>query len=211
MGTVEIICTVVGTGITIIAAILSGVWFIVRKAQHMAINDYRLNNMENDVSNLKTDVSNLKVDVSLLKTDMSEVKSDISAIKTVLIQKYPNSAVVFSMKKSPRRLNDLGEKVFAQIKGEKFLNENKSFFFSKIDNMNPKTELDVENAANFACSGFTDNDIFNELKDFVYNAPSIMIPGENGESKPYDITLGDVCYILSLPLRDMYLAERFKK
>ena len=77
--------------------------------------------------------------------------------------------------------------------------------------MKPKTELDVENASNFACSAFTDNDIFNNIKDFVYNAPYLNIVDENGENKSYDITLGDVCYILSLPLRDMYLEEKFKK
>lgn len=214
MNTIEIICTVIGA----IASILAGVWFIVQKAQKMAVNEYRLNNMEKDVSGLKsdvailkTDVSTLKTDVSLLKNDMSEVKANISAIKTVLIKKFPSAAEVFSMKKSPRRLNELGEKVFAQINGEKFLKDNKEFFFSKIDERNPKTALDVEEAANIACSAFTDNEMFNYIKDFVYNAPSLSIPGENGESKRYDISLGDVCYILSIPLRDMYLEEKFKK
>jgi hypothetical protein len=214
MNTIEIICTVIGA----VGVILTGVWFIVQKAQKMAVNDYRLDNMENDVSGLKADVSNLKTDVavlktdvSLLKNDMSEVKTDISAIKTVLIKKFPNAAEVFSMKKSPRRLNELGEKVFSQINGEKFLQDNKEFFFSKIEERNPKTALDVEDAANIACSAFTDNDMFNDIKDFVYNAPSLTIPGENGENRRYDLTLGDVCYILSLPLRDMYLEEKFKK
>lgn len=234
MNNVEIICTVIGA----VASILAGVWFIVQKAQKMAVNEYRLNNMETDVSTLKTDttglktdvsvlktdvnvlktdvnalkadVSVLKTDVSLLKNDMSEVKSDISAIKAVLIKKFPNAAEVYSMKKSPRRLNALGEKIFAQIDGKKFLNDNKEFFFSKIDERNPKTALDVEDAANIACSAFTDNDIFNYIKDFVYNAPSLSLSDENGESRKHDISLGDVCYILSLPLRDMYLEEKFK-
>lgn len=45
MDNIEIISAVIGTGVAIIASILSGVWFIVKKAQRMAVNDYRLNNM----------------------------------------------------------------------------------------------------------------------------------------------------------------------
>lgn len=207
MNTIEIICTVIGA----IAVILGGVWWIVQQAQKLAVNDYRLNKMESDVSTLKSDVSMLKSDVSSLKLDMADMKADISGIKSVLIQKFPNAAEVFSMKKSPRVLNELGEKVFAQINGKQFLEDNKQFFFSKINERKPKTALDVENAANIACSAYTDSDIFNNIKDFVYNAPSIMIPGDNGKERSYDITLGDICFILSIPLRDMYLKEVFNK
>lgn len=42
MGYIEIICTIIGA----VAAILSGVWFIVNRAQKRAVNDYRLENME---------------------------------------------------------------------------------------------------------------------------------------------------------------------
>lgn len=178
--------------------------------------DFRIRTLETktihaDCQNKNSKIDELSSDMKQMKEDISSMKEDITAIKAVLIQRYPNAANVFSMKKSPRRLNKLGEEVFNQINGKDFLNEHKSFFFSKIDEMKPKTELDVENASNFACSAFTDNDIFNNIKDFVYNAPSLNIVDENGENKSYDITLGDVCYILSLPLRDMYLEEKFKK
>ncbi|MCM1078534.1 MAG: hypothetical protein NC344_09725 [Bacteroidales bacterium] len=73
--------------------------------------------------------------------------------------------------------------------------------------MRPKTALDVENAANYACAGYTDNEIFNGIKYIVYNAPSLTIKNDKGEERPYDLTLGDISYILSLPLRDMYLSE----
>lgn len=153
------------------------------------------------------DCLNKRTKIDKLSLDMEEVKEDIAAIKAVLIQKFPNAAIVFSMKKSPRRLNELGEDLFERIHGKDFLENNKAFFFSKIDSMKPKTALDVENAANFACAGYTDNDIFNDIKNFVYNAPPITIKDEDEKEKPYDITLGDVCFVLSLPLRDLYLKE----
>lgn len=38
---IEIICTVIGA----VGVILTGVWFIVQRAQKMAVNDYRLNTL----------------------------------------------------------------------------------------------------------------------------------------------------------------------
>lgn len=208
MNMIEIICTVVGA----VGVILTGVWFIVQRAQKMAVNDYRLDNMETDVSGLKSDVSMLKSDVSALKSDvsrlkedMADMKEDMAAVKTVLIQKFPNVINRMAMKKSPRKLNETGEWVFNQVKGEDFLKEHKDFFFKKIDSMKPKTAFDVEQAANFACAGYTDNDMFNDIKLFVYNAPAIKIKDSDGKERDYEISLGDVCYALSLPLRDMYL------
>lgn len=115
------------------------------------------------------------------------------------------SADTFSLKKSPRKLNEQGLDIFEKIKGAQFLEENKAFFFAKIDELKPQTRLDVENASNFVCHTTTGEDMFNSIKDFVYNYPSMKIEDKNGDLKPYDLTLGDVCFIISLPLRDMYL------
>lgn len=185
--------------------------------RHLEQIDNTLANVKGEIADLKSEMAdmkgemaNMKGEMANMKNDIWDMKEDIAAIKAVLVQKFPNAANVFSMKKSPRRLNETGEKLFADIHGEEFLQKNKDFFFSKIDAMKPKTALDVENAANFACSGYTDEDMFNDIKDYVYNAPSITIKDEDGKERLYDITLGDVCYVLSLPLRDMYLKERFK-
>lgn len=203
MNAVEIICSILGA----VGTVLAGVWFIVNKAQKMAVNDYRLGNMETDVSSLKSDVSSLKSGVSKLNDNMAEIKEDMAAVKTVLMQKFPNVISRMAMKKSPRKLNETGEWVFNQVGGKKFLADNKDFFFRKIDSMKPKTAFDVEQAANFACAGYTDNEIFNDIKLYVYNAPAIKVKDSDGKERDYEITLGDVCYALSLPLRDMYLEE----
>lgn len=142
-----------------------------------------------------------------LEKTMSEIREDLALIRSVLVQKYPTSANVFSMKKSPRRLNEMGEWLFDQVNGRDFLKNNKDFFFAKMDEGHPATALDVENAAHLACSSSTGEPMFTEIKSYVYNAPSISIPDPEGGSRKYDITLGDVCFVLSIPLRDMYLSE----
>lgn len=183
----EIICTIIGTA----ATILPGIWLIIRKLQKSAVDDYRLGKMENDVSQLAR--------------DMKDVKTDLVAVKTVLIQKHPKVTAMMTQKKSPRTLNETGKRVVEQVNGIQFLTENKDFFFEKIQAMKPKTALDVENAARFACLGYTDNDMFNGIKLYVYNAPSLKIRSKEGKEMSYDLSLPDVCYALSIPLRDMYL------
>lgn len=189
MEIIEIIGIVIGA----VATVLGGVWFIIKKAQEAAVDTYRLNKVERNIENLST--------------DMVMVKSDIAAIKTVLTQKYPKTRFIMAQKKSPYVLNETGQWVFNQVNGTQFLSNNKEFLFEKIDRMKPKTALDVENAARFACIGYTDNDIFNDIKLYVYNAPAIKIKNKEGKETTYDLSLDDVCYALSIPLRDMYLKE----
>lgn len=165
-----------------------------------------INNIKQINANAK-DIFDVKNNINDIKNNLIELKEDIVCIKSVLVQKYPNSANVFSMKKSPRKLNQSGDTLFKNINGEKFLNDNKEFFFAKIEEQKHKTALDVEIASNIACTSYTDNDMFNDIKNYVYNAPSIIIQNEDGIERKYDVSLGDVCFVLSIPLRDMYLTE----
>lgn len=159
-----------------------------------------------DCEKNKSNIEALSSDIKIVKQDLQDIKLDLVAIKSVLVQKYPKSADIFSMKKSPRRLNPLGEKIYQDIDGEKFLNDNLDFFFDKMDKASPRTALDVEKSAMLVLSSSTGFDFFNRLKDFVYNSPSIMLDGKNGEQYSYDITMNDICFVLSLPLRDKYLS-----
>ncbi len=108
-------------------------------------------------------------------------------------------------KRTTNAVCDLHNKDINAMNGAEFLDEHKDFFFSLIDEYKPKTALDVENAAHAVCVASTDNDMFNGLKNFVYNSPSYIVTDVNGQERPYDLSLPDVCFILSLPLRDMYL------
>lgn len=195
----------IGIIIASIATILGGVWFIIQRAFKSGADSNKLVEIEKRICNAQCDLHDKDIDT--LKQDLKEMKSDIVAIKSLLVMKHKNASSVFSMKNSPRKLNENGVKLFAAINGGEFLQKNKDFLFSKIDEYKPKTALDVEMAANIACSANTDNDIFNGMKNFVYNSPSFTITDEDGKDCSYDIALSDVCFVLSLPLRDMYLEE----
>lgn len=154
MNSIEIICTVIGA----VGVVLGGVWFIIDKIFKFGRVSQRIDNIE--------------VDVAGMKKALDGHHEDITKIKTVLVEKYPKSTNVFSMISSPRKLNDLGEKLYAKVNGDKFIADNKAALFDFIKNSKPLVALDVEQAANAACMSLVPTPAFNDLKDFVYNEPS---------------------------------------
>lgn len=222
----------IGTIFAIVVPVLGGVWFIVNKAVGFGQFSHRVDEMDKrtchaacdvhseDIAEVKSDVKEIRDDVVALKSQFSIHDRDIERIRehletasenlmrvtSLLLLKYKDAGKLFSVKRSPRQLNEMGKQVYADMKGEEFLIANKEFLFSQIDSFHPKMALDVENAAHAVCITSIENDIFNRLKDFVYNSPSYRITDAEGNERMYDLALSDVCFVLSLPLRDMYLA-----
>lgn len=132
------------------------------------------------------------------------ISEDLLQIKTYLMTKNPTAAAAFSMKASPRKLNSAGEELYNDINGKEFLSKNQSFFLQCIEEKKPTTALDVERCAAEVLLENLNESIFNSLKNWVYNssARKVVI---NEEEKEYTITMSDICFVLSLPLRDTYL------
>ncbi len=135
-----------------------------------------------------------------------QISDDLLQIKTYIMTRNPKAASTFSMKASPRKLNPAGESLYNDFGGEKFINTNKDFLLECIAQKRPKTALDVEIAANEILFENLQNDMFNELKSWVYNSPTRKLH-INGEEKDYAVTINDVCFVISLPLRDLYLSN----
>lgn len=154
----------------------------------------------------------LKDSVTKLENNIDSMKQDLVTIRALVETQYNNRNYnkqrrTFSQKHSPRMLNTNGQKLYQDIQGEDFLKEHKDYFFGYISSRNPQTAYDVEQLANLACVSSVTNSFFNKMKDFVYNASSMEITDADGNKTTYDITLSDICFVLSLPLRDMYLSE----
>lgn len=115
------------------------------------------------------------------------------------------SGGTYSAKHSPRRLNDNGISLFKDSGADKFLAEHKDHFLEKIAQLQPKTALDVEDLALAVLQTSTNEDIFIPLKNWVYNAPARRLRDENGNIINQEVDLNDVLFVISLPLRDMYL------
>ena len=129
---------------------------------------------------------------------------EISSIRSYLLAKYPKAFGEFAQKNSPRELNEEGKRLFADIDGMAFLENNGTKLMTYIEQQKPKTQLDVEQLSLGVLYRYLNDDMFNAIKKWVYFSPTrkLMI---DGQEKDYVVTLGDVCFVLSIPLRDLYL------
>lgn len=196
MTNIEIICTVTGA----VVAVLGGVWAMFTFVFKIGQTKEHLDMFEKNTGERFEGVDR--------RLDKIEDTLDIHTkvlvrICSFLDLKFPKNSFLFSMKMSPRRLNPTGEKLFDAMGGARFLRDNKEQLFANIDREKPQTRLDVETAAMLALMTYLPSPAFNGIKDTVYNMPSI-----DTEKGKYDVTMTDVCFVLSLPLRDMYIKER---
>ena len=109
------------------------------------------------------------------------------------------------MKNSPTKLSDFGNQILEEINGIEFINDNKECLISRLDEEKPRTALDVENSAFIVFVNFCNNEKFDDIKNFIYNSPEYNVKDNKGCDRKYNLSLIDVCFILSIPLRDMYL------
>lgn len=166
-----------------------------------------ISNLKVDVASLKKDVAILKVDVATLKVDVASLKKEVFSIKEFLSLKYEDALAFFLLKNSPLSLSEFGKFILQEIDGMELIQRNKDILFSAIDNNKPRTALDVESSALMACISFCDNEEFDKIKNFVYNSPEYDVKDKNGDNKKCNLRLADVCFILSIPLRDLYLSQ----
>lgn len=149
-------------------------------------------------------IEEIRNDVKTLRKDIDSVKMDVKSIKDYLVTKDQKAINVLAMKNSPMVLNENGKQIYDIIVGDKFLTDNKTLLFEHIDGKKPRTPLDVEIAAKEVLIDLLSSPIFDGIKNIVYNYPSIQIKQE-GKDVDYAISISDACFVLSIPLRDMYL------
>ena len=200
-------------GVILVAAVLSGiVWLTVwivkftsgnrdlkAKIESMPCREHAksLEKHSDVIGEINSSLNRIDGQVDFLVRLATNNSSDTLAV----------SSSTFSEKKSPRKLNDNGNKLFAEVRGEEFLQENGRFCLGEIAKLNPKTALDVENYALSVLLANSGRPEFNRLKNWVYNASSLEIKDASGSVSHKDISMEDVLFVLSIPLRDLYLAE----
>lgn len=142
--------------------------------------------------------------------DMREIKGML-AILTESVdfpsgKVYRKSERVYSRKHSPRTLNEAGESLYVRSGGKAFVDANLNELVDIIDSLRPLTALDAEADSVIALRRLSATSKMNTVKDWIYNAPMERITDEDGSEADYEITLGDVLFVMSIPLRDKYLA-----
>ena len=190
MNTIEVICTILGTTISVVGCMVWAMTFLLRRERNISLRDKKIEDVEIKIKELPCERN----------------MYDIATMRVIMAQKFPEISNAFSIKHSPRQLNDIGERIYKEIKGEEFINDNIDLLFGFIRAANPKTAYDIEQQSYMAIARCIPMDIFNVFKDYVYNAPLVNI----GDNTTKEITLNDVCFILSIPLRDKYMIQKTK-
>lgn len=132
---------------------------------------------------------------------LREVRDNVVAINAFLTGKYERNAEFLSAKHSPRQLSPLGRKIFEDCGGKKFLELNIEKLIADLDSKKPATAYDVEKESFTILLMSSTEPEFNDLKNYIYNSPAL----KTADGKPYEVTLPDVCFVISLCLRDEFL------
>ena len=194
-------------GVIVVGAVISGIVWITIWA-------VKLTNKHKDISKRIDDLPCPHHTSKIDKHDeqfadtralMSRMEGQQNSIEKGNRKIKKKSGLAFSAKHSPRQLNGNGIELLNDCGGKEFLETNMDFFIGKMEKLQPKTALDVEDMALAVLQTHTNEDMFIPLKSWVYNAPSREIKNPNGSTRIQDVDLDDVIFVLSLPLRDKYL------
>ena len=153
---------------------------------------------------LKKQVNDLPCSVH--EGQFQKIMDKLETISLAVVSIKPSTLNSLTVKQSPRQLNDYGKALFDDCNGAKFLRDNREFLLTEIEKRKPKTALDVEDLAGEILMLNLNSEIFNELKIWVYNSPTRKLKNQEGEEVDHIVSMGDICIVLGLPLRDMYLA-----
>ncbi|MCM1250255.1 MAG: hypothetical protein NC209_03800 [Alistipes sp.] len=164
-----------------------------------------LSKLENRVSKCEEKESEFAEMIKKIGSDFDKVRENIQSIKDYLVQKDEKAAILFSMKNSPRVLNENGQAIYNIIEGDKFIADNYDLLMQRLSEKSPTTALDVELYAKEVCIELLANPMFERIKNIVYNHPAVIIKTPDGNDSEYGFTIADACFVLSLPLRDEYL------
>lgn len=199
------------------SAIIMGIAWAVRQSykwrKYMDDTDGRLNNLP--CNSHQTDICKHDARLESVTTSLARIEGSLETLILLYPQSIParrgsilsSDEPELSQKNSPKRLNDNGEKVFDAFHCADFLSRNSEWLMAEVEKFKPKTALDVESMSLAALRVASGDDRFNELKNLIYHSPGITMSLPNGEARSIDISLDDVLFVMSLPLRDMYLSS----
>ena len=112
---IEVIAIAIGAVVTV----LGGVWLMLQKAFGYGRLVSRVDDVHQRTTNASCDAHDKAI--GALKCDMQRIKQDMTSVKTFLSTKYKEESFIFSRKHCPRRLNEVGLRLYKEIDGEKFL------------------------------------------------------------------------------------------
>lgn len=195
--------------VTFIIICLTALIFLVWWASKMwhKLKSLPCNNHESSISKHTDKIDEVSI-------TLGEIRGQLNILIRLLPQNFnPQKesilsvdAPVLAQKHSPKILNDNGRKIEALFGCKQFLKDNASWLIAEVEKFSPQTALDVETFSMSALRVASFDERFNNLKDKIYHSATIELALSDGQTKNVEITLDDVLFVISLPLRDLYMA-----
>lgn len=161
---------------------------------------------------LKEDIEKLpceqhKNDISIAKENSSkldDITASIRKIEEWIIRKDVKAMGDLIRKCSPYALTEAGIAMLSMSKAKDAVDSNLDYLIRLIEETNPKTAYDVEKNSLSVLTNILNEDIFNDIKDFVYNSPEYLSIETSGEPIKVEVDMNRVLMIMSIYLRDKY-------
>ena len=180
--------------------------------QHAIINE-KLKNVEKTMDKHENRMDKHEDKISNLDVLTASMCENLNQIAKILNNRQIEETDILATKTSPLTITPTGKIVLEKCFGKKIIDNNLDFFIDLINEKKPKTKYDIETAALIVLLNKQDNEIFNELKDFIYESPEtikIQKPDTNDIAN-VSITMFSLLKLMSIYLRDKYFEYQEKE
>lgn len=126
------------------------------------------------------------------------------------LMKFDNDMIdKLAKKASPLKMTPLGEVLFEKSSAKKTIDNNIDFLIKELEDINPQTAYDVEEEALSYLLRNMGNEMFADIKQFIYYSPDTiqLKDPSSGEDKDVRISMQSIIKLMSIYLRDLYLKK----
>lgn len=210
MSTIEIICTVAGTAVAVITAILGGVKYLLDKEKMYAENNQKLANLEKKTDKLPCEkhgesIGTLAHNIDSIKETMQSNNGMLVELSRWAMRMDESMIEKLAQKYSPLRMTEAGEFLYKVSGAKEAVGKIATRLITEMEAMRLRTELDVEDKSLDMIIKNSNDSAFDPVKKYVYYSPDTIQVGNTGETIKFNML--SLMKLMSIDLRDRYLAK----
>lgn len=163
---------------------------------------------EDKVKNLKCTTNRTAIEQLLsMQTTVNTINDQVAEISQWVMKKDSNMISQLARKKSPLQMVKAGRDLFEMTGAKKTIDNNLDFLIKEMEKRKPATPYDVENTASTVLFTNLSHELFNDIKNYIYYAPSeITLKDEKGADVVVKLSLYAIVMLMAIDLRDRYLS-----
>lgn len=169
---------------------------------------HRIEDTEKKVSDLPCESHRQSIqEHSSMRPTLDSINEQVTQISRWIMHMDDKMIDALSQKCSPRMMTALGRDLFDISGAKTAIEENIGFLIGEVKKKSPATPYDVESCALDVLLGNIAHPLFNEVKNYIYYQPEeVELTDSDGTKKKVKISLLSIIKLMSLELRDRYLA-----